>query len=254
MKLKFSIRREVKIGAVILILAGIIAFAERRQRTINIQDVIVKIKNTHENHFLEEEDVLHLTQLKRENLRGADIRNLDLMEMERRIKTEPFIKDAAVYSDLKGNLLISVELRRPIARLVRNDGPDGYIAEDGTVMPMSDKFNARVVLISGLYVRQILKQENMYNSEVGKQLMELLNTIREDEFWNAQIAQLDIDAKAKITFYPQVGDEKIEFGIPDEQEEKLKKLKIYYKEIMPRVGWNRYARVNLEYKGQIVTD
>lgn len=254
MKFKFSIRHEVKIGAVILILAGIIAFAERRQRTINIQDVIVKINNTHENHFLEEQDVLHLTQLKTENLRGADIRNLDLMDMEKRIKSEPFIKDADVYSDLKGNLLISVELRRPIARLVRNDGPDGYIAEDGTVMPMSDKFNARVVLISGMYVRQILKQENLYNTEMGSQLMVLLNTIREDEFWHAQIAQLDIDAKAKITLYPQVGDEKIEFGIPTEQEEKLKKLKIYYKEIMPRVGWNRYARVNLEYKGQIVTD
>ena len=34
---------------------------------------------------------------------------------------------------------------RPIARIVRNDGPDGYIAEDGTIMPVSEKFTSRVV-------------------------------------------------------------------------------------------------------------
>ena len=60
-----------------------------------------------------------------------------------------------LYSDLKGNLVVRAELRRPIARIVRNDGPDGYIAEDGTIMPVSEKFTSRVVLVSGTYVTQI---------------------------------------------------------------------------------------------------
>ena len=64
-----------------------------------------------------------------------------------------------LYSDLKGNLVVSAELAQTIARIVRNDGPDGYIAEDGTIMPVSDKFTSRVVLISGSYVRQLLKHE-----------------------------------------------------------------------------------------------
>ena len=39
----------------------------------------------------------------------------------------------------------------PIARIIQNYGPNGYIASDGTIMPVSDKFSSRVVLISGDY-------------------------------------------------------------------------------------------------------
>ena len=53
--------------------------------------------------------------------------------------------------------------------------------------------------------------------------LELINTIREDEFWNAQIAQLDIDTKMRITIFPQVGDERIEFGKPENVESKIEK-------------------------------
>jgi cell division protein FtsQ len=81
-----------------------------------------------------------------------------------------------------------------------------------------------------------------------------LETIREHEFWSAQVAQLDIDKKMRITIYPQVGDERIEFGVPTDIDEKLRKLMIFYKEILPRVGWGKYERINLEYEGQIVTE
>ena len=121
-------------------------------------------------------------------------------------------------------------------------------------MPVSDQFTSRVILISGSYVKQILDQNKLGATESGVQLMELINTIREDEFWNAQIAQLDIDSKMRITIYPQVGDERIEFGKPENVETKLKKLMIFYKEILPRMGWNKYDRVNLEYEGQIVAE
>lgn len=84
--------------------------------------------------------------------------------------------------------------------------------------------------------------------------MGLIDKIREHEFWHAQIAQLDIDNKSRITFFPQVGDEKIEFGKPEDLDVKFKKLMIFYKEILPRIGWNKYNRINLEYEGQIITE
>ncbi|MBL0740132.1 cell division protein FtsQ/DivIB [Chryseolinea lacunae] len=254
MKIKFNLKREVKIIAAVIVVGGIIAFTERRQSTASIKDITIKMVNLNENHFLDENDIINLMQLNRENLKGASMDRVNLKEVEKKIKSEPFIKDAQLYSDLKGNLVVKAELRRPIARLVRNDGPDGYIAEDGTVMPVSDKFTARVVLISGAYVNQLLKQNNANDTEDGQHLIALINMIRENEFWNAQIAQMDIDSKARITLFPQVGDERIEFGKPENAEIKFKKLMIFYKEILPRMGWNKYNRVNLEYEGQIVAE
>jgi cell division protein FtsQ len=254
MKFKLNLRREFKILTAIFVVVAIIAFTERKQGDVSIKDISIKIDNLQENHFLDESDILKLMGLKKENLTGSRIDRVNLKGIEAKIRKQPFIKNADLYSDLKGNLVVRAELRRPIARIVRNDGPDGYIAEDGTIMPVSEKFTSRVILVSGSYVQQILKQANMNEKEETQKILHLVNNIREDEFWNAQIAQLDIDSKSRITFFPQVGDEKIEFGKADNPEVKFKKLMIFYKEILPRTGWNKYNRVNLEYEGQIVTE
>jgi cell division protein FtsQ len=254
MKFKFNIRRELKIAMVLVVVFGLIAFTERMKGDVAVHDVQIHIDNIHENHFLDEDDIINLMQLNHENVRGASLSEVNFRAIERRIKKDPFIKDAQLYSDLKGNLMVNVELRRPIARIVRNDGPDGYIAEDGTIMPVSEKFTSRVILISGSYVRFLLQQDNIYMLENGEKFMEMIHAIQEDDFWNAQVAQLDIDGKGKVTVLPQVGDERIVFGAPDDLEVKFKKLKIFYKEILPRVGWNKYSRVSLEYDGQIVAE
>jgi cell division protein FtsQ len=254
MKLKFNIKREATIVGILVVVFGLIAFTERMKGDVAVRDIQVRIENVHENHFIDEDDVIQLMAINKDNLRGTSMSKLNFRSIEKKIMKDPFIKDAELYSDLKGDILVSVELRRPIARIVRNDGPDAYIAEDGTIMPVSEKFTSRVVIISGGYVRQLLQLENVFRTEEGAKLMDMITTIRDDDFWHAQIAQLDIDSKARITVMPQVGDENIEFGKPDNLEVKFSKLMIFYKEILPRVGWNKYSRVNLEYEGQIVAE
>ena len=254
MKFKFNLRRELKIFAAVVVMAAIIAFTERKQGHVSVKDISIRIDNLHGNHFLDESDIMDLMQLKTENLIGASIDQVSLKGIENKIKRQPYIKKADLYSDLKGNLVVRAELRRPIARIVRNDGTDGYIAEDGTIMPVSEKFTSRVLLLSGMYVPKILEQSNMNANEETRKILQLIYKIREHDFWRAQIAQLDIDSKSRITFFPQVGDERIEFGKPENFDVKFKKLMIFYKEILPRTGWNKYNRVNLEYEGQIITE
>lgn len=254
MKFKINIKREIKIIAVLVTLFGLIAFTERMKSEVTVSDIQITLDNLHENHYLDENDVMRLMRINPENLQGASLRKLNFSEIEQRIRQSPYIRHAEVYSDLKGKLMVTVSLRRPIARIVQSLGPDAYIAEDGTVMPVSEKFFSRVVLISGSYVPKLVQLDNIYETEEGKQIMLMLNTIRKDEFWNAQIAQIDINSKVKTVLFPQVGDETIEFGKPENLEVKFRKLKIFYKEILPRVGWNKYDRVNVEYEGQVVAE
>lgn len=254
MKFNFNIKRELKIAAIVAVVFVLIAFSERKQGSVAVKDIMVKIENIEGNQFIDEEDIMNLMQLNEENIKGASLNTINLKQIEKRIMMNRFIDDAQLYSDLKGNLVVKAKLRRPVARLVRNDGPDGYIAEDGTVMPVSDKFTTRVVLISGSYIKGLLQLENLNKNEETKKLMDMLNIIREDDFWRAQIAQLDIDSKGNVNMLPQIGGQVIEFGKADNLETKFKKLKIFYKEILPQRGWNTYQRVNLEYEGQIVAE
>ena len=254
MKFKFNLRRELKIVAVLAVLFGLIAFTERMKGEVTVSEIEISIENIHENHYLDEKDVVKLMRLDTENLRGASLSKLNFSQIEDRIRQNPYVSDAELFSDLKGNLSVTVSLRRPFARIVQSDGPDAYIGEDGTIMPVSNRFSSRVLLVSGDFVPKLLKLDNIHEVETGKQLMAMLNAIHEDPFWRAQVAQIDINGKGRAVIYPQVGDEKIEFGKPENFETKFRKLRIFYKEVLPRVGWNKYNRINVEYEGQVVAE
>jgi cell division protein FtsQ len=254
MKFRVHIRREIKIIAVLAVLFALIAFTERMKGEVTVRAVHVTLENIYENHYLDERDIMKLMRLDPENVKGASLSQLNFREIEQRIRQSPYVDNAELFSDLKGNLMVNVSLRRPVARFVQQDGPDAYLAADGTIMPVSEKFASRVLLITGAFVPAFLKAGNIFQLEEGRQVMRMLNTIREDGFWNAQIAQIDIDSKGRSVLFPQVGDERIEFGKPENLEVKFRKLKIFYKEILPRVGWNKYNRINLEYEGQVVAE
>lgn len=254
MKWKLNIRREIKVATSLLAISFLIAFSERKQGGSVCKDIVIELDNLHENHFLDEADVMKLVEGSGQSIKGVGIDRIDLKTIENKIKYDKHILDAELFGDLKGNLIVNVELRRPIARIVQSDAPDAYIAEDGVIMPVSEKYSSRVILISGPFVKRLLEDEDLTKSEEGLQLKEMIEFINEDDFWKAQIAQLDISGSGKITIYPQVTGQRVEFGRAENYETKFKKLMIFYKEILPQRGWTKYERVNLEYEGQIIAE
>lgn len=254
MKWSLNIRKEIKVAFALMAISFLIAFSERKQGGAVCNNISIEIDNLHENHFIDEADVMRLVESSGQTVKGIGIDRVDLKSIEKKIKYDKHIFDAELFGDLKGNLIVNVELRRPIARIVQNDAPDAYIAEDGVIMPVSDKFSSRVILISGSFVKKLLETEDLNKSEEGKQLLAMIEFINEDTFWKAQIAQLDVSSNGKITIYPQVTGQRIEFGKAEDIENKFKKLMIFYKEILPNRGWTRYDRVNLEYEGQIIAE
>lgn len=253
MKLKLNIRKEVQVSMAILGLSFLIAFSERKQGGSVCKNISVELDNLNENHFLDEADILQLVEGSGQPVKGIGIDRINLRDIEKKLKFDKHILNAELFGDLKGNLIVNVELRRPIARVVQNDAPDAYIAEDGVIMPVSEKYTSRVVLVSG-YVKGLLESQDLNKSEEGKQLLEMIEYINADKFWKAQVAQLDLDKAGKIIIFPQVTGQRVEFGKPENVEAKFKKLMVFYKEILPTRGWTRYERVNLEYEGQVVAE
>jgi cell division protein FtsQ len=252
LKAKFSIRNEFKIAAGLLLVSFLIAFSERKQAGVLCANVRVEIRNIHENHFMDEADVTKLVQASIPTLKGTALRRIDLASVERALMADRHIKDAELYGDLKGNLVVRVDLRRPMARVIQDDAPDAYVAEDGAVMGISDKFSSRVLILTGKGMKPLVESGDFTKSEEGRQLVEVMEYIFEDPFWTAQVAQLDLNAKGDITLYPQVTGQVVDFGKAEGYQEKLRKLMVFYKEILPQKGWTRYERVNLTYEGQLI--
>ncbi|GHN01110.1 hypothetical protein WSM22_25990 [Cytophagales bacterium WSM2-2] len=254
MKWKLNIRNEVKVAVALVGISFLIAFGERKQGGSMCNDIIVELDNLQENHFMDEADVLKLVENSGQPVKGTGIDRINLKGIESKLKTDKHIKDAQLFGDLKGNLIVNVDLRRPIARIVQADAPDAYIAEDGVIMPVSEKYTSRVMLLSGAFMKELLKSEDLKKTEEGKQIMEMIEFISNDKFWKAQVAQMDVSSDGRITIYPQVTGQRVEFGKGADIENKFRKLMIFYKKVLPQRGWTRYERVNLEYEGQVIAE
>jgi len=254
MKWKLNIRNEVKVAAALIGVSFLIAFGERKQGGSVCKDIVIELDNLNENHFLDEADVMKLVENSGQSIKGTGIDRINLKEIESKLKYDKHILDVQLFGDLKGNLIVNVELRRPIARIVQQDAPDAYIAQDGVVMPVSEKYTSRVMLLSGPFVKKLLEMEDLKRTEAGNQILDMIEFINDDKFWKAQVAQMDINTEGKITIYPLVTGQKIEFGIAEDIENKFRKLMIFYKKILPQRGWTKYERVNLEYEGQVIAE
>lgn len=242
------------IALLAIILFVSIGFVEKQYSQRICTSIIVNIDNQFENYFINQSDVIDLiTNGGEYRIVGESFEDLNLKEIETELLKTKFIRDAEVYKDLKGNLLISIDQSRPIARMMSRKMSDRYISDKGEVLPLSKRYTARVVLIDGAFADNT-KLYNLDETEMGRQLMELLRFIEKDKFWKAQIAQMNIDKKGNIKMYTQVSKQVVEFGKPVDILEKFRKLKIFYKDILPTKGWNSYDRVSVKFKNQIVCE
>ncbi len=251
---KLNIRSEVKVAVAIAGLFLLIAFGERKQSDVVCKNIVVELENTNENHFIDEADVLKIMESSGIPIMGKSIDRINLRALEHKLVSDKHIERAEIFGDVKGNVAVSIKLRRPIARLVRSNGPDAYIAEDGAVMETSDKYSARILLISGAVVDKLIDKGDLISAEEGESIMKMIKYINKDPFWKAQVAQLDFNNSGKVFIYPQVTGQVVEFGRLENIEIKFRKLMVFYKEILPQMGWTKYDRVNVEYEGQVIAE
>ncbi len=241
-------------GVLSFVMLVSIAFSGKRHGDREINDLIINIDNQYQNHFIDAEDVRGLINADDENyLLATELGTLDLKLLESRILENKFVADAEAYLDHRGNLIVSVQQSRPIARIFDPVGQDFYIDTDGDILPVSERYTARVMLIE-LENKNEFLNGNLNNNENGAKLFDLIQTIDQDEFWKAQIAQIYVKKNHEVQLIPQVTKQVVEFGLPEKIDQKLRKLMVFYKEILPIKGWNTYTTVSLKFENQIVCE
>ncbi len=253
MGLNSKIKSLIFAGCSIVSIGALAGFASSRQNEKVCEKVSIKIDNEYNNYFIGDKEVRALlTRDGERKLEGLANKDIDLKNLEKRIEANSFVKDAEVSRGLDGNIQVSVKQNRPIARIIRPD-QDMYIDMEGTTLPLSDRYTARVIPVTKSGFSKSL-DKGFFADSAGQDYLDLLRYVEDHDFWKAQLAQMHIDAKGKVSFLPQVGEHTIEFGKPVELESKFKKLMIFYKEVLPVMGWDKYKRVNIEYEDQIICE
>ena len=72
---------------------------------------------------------------------------LDLNRLEHDLRSHDMVKNAQVYLTISGQLKVEIQQRKPIARVYSS--PSLYIDYEGSIMPLSPIYSARVPMVTG---------------------------------------------------------------------------------------------------------
>lgn len=81
---------------------------------------------------------------------GITIDKVAVEQIEEQVRRHTAVANADVYTTYDGDVNISIEQRRPVARL-RMDGYDAYITAEGYIVPAAEGYSAHVPVVTGGY-------------------------------------------------------------------------------------------------------
>jgi cell division protein FtsQ len=240
------------LGVFILILAGVfgIVSATMNQNSKRCKGINIKIEENVSQTLVSNADIKRwATNFGNEPLEGKVISQIDLKKIEKRVLASGFVKNCEAYFDVKGNINLNAKIHKPIARILLNGlAEDKLLSDEGKIFPRSHKYSPTLLLIGGSYFQNFSNHKAKKNADI----VELVNKICNDDFWQAQITQISIDDQKEITLYPLLGKQNITFGKPEKIDSKLEKLMVFYTKILPMSQWSNFETVNLKYDSQIV--
>ncbi len=244
-----------RIGYVLLLFAAaavVISAVERKEASLAAEVVMDIEPLPAGERMIKEQDVrLAIERSFGYQFEGLPLSSIDVERLERVLEEEPFILDADAYISANNQVKIRIVQRKPILRIMDNNGLNYYLDGSGVKMPLSPHFTAKVIVATGnLPPHEPKFLERKRNNLKDAYL--LANMILEDEFLNAMVEQIHFSNRGNITLIPLVGNHKIVFGPFEKAGQKMKRLKVFYKEALPYEGWNKYREVNLQYDGQVV--
>jgi cell division protein FtsQ len=204
-------------------------------------EVVVQIKDSTEHPYVSTSEIRHLMELNDLNLVGQRLDEIDYRRVEHVVSVLRMVNRAECYSSNSGKVIVQVWQYAPVLRVMQEHG-SFYIDDSGERIDISYNSAADVLVASG-YIRDSMHVKRLFR-------MALL--LRQDPFWNVQIEQIYVEPNGDWTLIPRVGDYEIHFGLPNDVEDKLQRLKLFYLKALPKVGWERYSSISVKFKNQIV--
>ncbi|CAN5341565.1 hypothetical protein BH09BAC2_BH09BAC2_08640 [soil metagenome] len=252
-KRKYNIKNILATILWILIGTGTIALlvaAVTNKENKRCQSFEINISGVQNIVFIDEKDVMNIIDnTMGGKVEGRSLRSFNLSKLETALQQSDWIKKADVFFDNNEKLWINISEREPIARVFTLKGSSFYIDTSLKIIPLSEKFSARLPVFTG-YTDSIARTKE--DSSLLNDIKNLSIYILRDSFWMAQIDQVDINAQKNFELIPKIGNQQIFFGDATNYQTKFSNLFSFYKNVQSKVGWNKYSKIDVQYKGQII--
>ena len=194
-----------------------------------------------EPQVLSVESIERQLQSKGLNPKGKPMSEVTSGEIEKMLKESSIVAECQCFKTHKNLVGIHIRCKQPIIHIFDNAGGEYYLDNNGTVIKSVQ---------SAIYLP--VASGEIKGKETIDNLVKIAQYLKSNRFWREQVEQIHVTAKQEFVIVPRVGNHLIEIGKADNLENKLDKLKEFYKEGLNKVGWNKYKKLNVEFDRQVI--
>ncbi len=251
-KRKISVRKVMQALVTLVVTVGCIVAvlgASEKQQTKTLRKVNLSIRNEHKYPFLDKQALWNDLVIQKGIEEGVSpISSLDVKSVEQQAYKNPWVASAQVYVDNSREINIYITQRVPVARIFYESGQSFYIDQSLNLLPLSDQFTYYTTIVTNV---PVLKNDSL-NRDMKAQIVKMVKFVERDTFWSSQIAQISITPDRKFELTPVLGTQRILFGDTTRMEEKFGNLFAFYKNVLNRIGWDKYETLDLRYRDQVI--
>jgi cell division protein FtsQ len=206
------------------------------------QDIDLVIMDSVDAGFITRDEVISTLTTHGAHTIGKKAEEIDLRALEEILVKHPLIDGVECYKTPGGKLYVEVTQRLPVLRVFGKNGESYFVDHKGSIMPPETKCVAHLPVVTG----------DVDKSFVLTELYVFALFLQKNQFWNAQIEQINVLKGREIELVPRVGNHIVFLGKTDDYERKLNRLKEFYQKGLNKVGWDKYKRISLEFGNQII--
>lgn len=235
MRIKYN---DIKIIGLILLVGFLFAFSNQRNSVRKV-DLKAPVFIGDNKLFITDQTVSKLLIQNQRPLTEQPKDIIDLNELEVALNSNSMIKKAEVFMSVEGELYTEIEQKRPIARVSSN--ASYYIDDDGSYMPLSSNYTARVPLVTGNVNKNSL--ETVY---------EFANAVDQDEFLKKHVIEIRQNDDNTIDFRIRKSDFTVHLGTLKKLDKKINNFKAFYQKAFKDKILETYTRVDLKFDKQVI--
>jgi len=230
-----NIMKGMLVAALVLVLYAFSSFRNNAQPIANVQVDFVGDNTL----YISKSTVNKLLIQNQESLECVSKEVLDLKGLESKLSSHQMIESAEAYLTVNGEVKLEITQRKPIARVVSE--PPFYIDSYGKMMPLSDEYSARVMLVHG-----------PDNVATIPQVFEVIKAIKKDRFLNLNVTDITVDIESKVSVRLRDCDFEVIIGNTDRLNQKFRNLKAFYQKAKSDNILQQYKSINLQFDHQVV--
>ena len=218
-----------------------IIWAREKSRGELCTSVDVEVVNADSTSFVTPQGVLSDLKGQGISLVGKHMGDINASDIEEALRLSPYLENADIVKCLDGRILIRVSQLVPVLRVF--DGEQSYyMNRSGKKMNASSFYHCDVPVVQGHFTRKYSPLR----------LLPLIDYVESDSLLHSLVTMYCVRDTNNIILVPNISGHVVNIGNADGFENKFAKLKLFYKEVMPKKGWNTYDTISVKWNHQVV--